>query len=72
MALSFRDIEELLLKKPKGVYEIQSTPDGRAVISIYKFGEPEQQVFCVSLGHANQVRQELTDRGMVGLVGDAQ
>lgn len=69
MGLNFHDIEGLLLLKPKGVFEIQPTPGGRAVVSIYRPGEPEEQVFCVSRGHANQVRQELSDAGMTGLVG---
>lgn len=71
MTLNFRDISDLLLIKPKGVFEIQSAPSGRSVIFVHRPGQPEETIFCISPGHANQVRQKLTDEGLTGLVGDA-
>lgn len=71
MSVNFRDIQDLLLIKPKGVFEIQTAPNGRPVVFVYRPGQPEETIFCLSPGHANQVRQELSDEGMTGLVGDA-
>lgn len=71
MALNFRDVNELLLIKPKGVFEIQTAPNGKPIILVYRPGETEETFFCLSPSHANQVRQALTDEGMTGLVGDA-
>jgi hypothetical protein len=71
MSLSFRDIQDLLLLKPKGVFEIQPAPKGRSVIFVHRPGREEETIFCLSPGHANQVRQQLTDEGLTGLVGDA-
>lgn len=63
-------LDDLLLLKPKGVFEIQNV-NGRAQITVYRFGEPDEIIPCASMGHANQVRQRLTDQGMFGLVGSA-
>lgn len=71
MSLNFRDIQDLLLIKPKGVYEIQIGLNGRPVIFVHRPGQPEETIFCISPGHANQVRQQLTDDGLTGLVGNA-
>ncbi len=70
MNLNFRDIDDLLLIKPKGVFEIQ-TGGGETTITIHRFGQPAEYITCISPGHANRIRQELTDQGMTGLVGDA-
>lgn len=66
-----RDVNDLLLIKPKGVYENQTAPNGRPVIFVHRPDRPEETIFCLSPGHANQVRQSLTDEGLVGLVGNA-
>lgn len=68
---NFRDIDILLLLKPKGVYEIQTAPNGKPVIIVHRPDRLEETIFCLSPGHANQVRQELTDEGLVGLVENA-
>ena len=69
--LGFRDIEDLLILKPKGVFHVV-TDMGRTTIRVYRRNQPEEVIFCFSPGHANQVRQSLTDAGLFGLVGDAQ
>lgn len=71
MSLNYRNIDDLLLLKPNGVFEIQDAPKGRSTITVYRPGQLEEVIFCVSPGHANQVRQELTDQGMCGLNGGA-
>lgn len=71
MSLNFRDINDLMLIKPKGVFEIQTAPNGKPIIMVYRPGELEETIFCLSPGHANQVRQALTDEGLTGLVGNA-
>ncbi|QEU07343.1 hypothetical protein [Paracoccus yeei] len=71
MSVNFRDINDLLAIKPKGVFEIQTGANGRPVIFVYRPEQPEETIFCLSPGHANQVRQQLSDEGLTGLVGDA-
>ncbi|MBD3738851.1 MAG: hypothetical protein IE938_20650 [Pseudomonas balearica] len=66
-----RNLEEALLLKPDGLFEMQ-TFNGNVQIVVHRFGEPDEIIPCLSPGHANQVRQRLTDQGMVGLVGDAR
>ena len=70
MALNFRNIDDLLLLKPNGVFQIQQEAN-RHVITIHRFGQPEEHIVCLSAGDANRRRQELTDAGMTGLVGGA-
>lgn len=70
MGIDFTSIEDVLALKPKGVFRIE-TVGGRTIITVHRPGEPEAVIFCRSPGHANQVRQTLTDQGMTGLVGDA-
>lgn len=65
-----RSIDELLGRKPKGHFRIETVGD-RVVITVHRPGKPEEHILCVSPGHANQVRQSLTDKGMTGLVGDS-
>lgn len=69
MSLNFRDIDDLLLIKPNGVFQIQREGD-RYEISVHRFGQPVEYITCLSAGDANRRRQELTDQGMTGLVGD--
>lgn len=68
--LSFRDIDDLLILKPKGVFQVV-TDMGRTTIRVHRPDQQEEVIFCLSPGHANQVRQTLTDEGLFGLVGDA-
>lgn len=42
--------------------------DGRTVVTVHRPGALEEVIFCLSPGHANQVRQALTDAGLAGLV----
>lgn len=70
MSLNFRDIDDLLLLKPQGVFQIQREGD-RFTISIHRFGQPDEFITCLSAGDANRRRMELTDAGMCGLIGDA-
>lgn len=65
-----QDIDDALMAKPKGYYRIV-TLLGRTIITVHRPGELEETIFCLSPGHANQVRQSLTDEGMCGLNGDA-
>lgn len=66
-----QEIDDALMGgKPKGYYRITTT-DGHTIITIHRPRKPVETVFCLSPGHANQVRQKLTDQGMCGLNGDA-
>lgn len=69
--LSFRDIDDLLILKPKGVFQVV-TDMGRTTIRVHRPKQPEEVIFCLGPGHANRVRQALTDEGLFGLVGDAR
>lgn len=71
MSLNFRDINDLLLLKSEGVFEIRTAANGKPVIMVYGPGNLGETIFCLPPGHANQVRQELTDMGLSDLVGDA-
>lgn len=70
MTIDFTNLEDVLALKPKGVFRIANA-GGRTVITVHRPGEPEEVILCLSPGHANQVRQRLTDQGMTGLVGDS-
>ncbi|MDP5306382.1 hypothetical protein [Paracoccus spongiarum] len=70
MALNFKDIDDLVLLKPDGVFQIQRDGD-RYVIAVHRFGQPDEFITCLSAGDANRRRMELTDAGMTGLIGDA-
>lgn len=60
-------IEEFLALKPKGHYRI-FTLNGRAAITINWPDREPETYYCFSFGLANQLRQQLTDRGMTGFV----
>jgi hypothetical protein len=70
MKIDFTSIDDVLALKPKGVFRIENI-GRRTVITVHRTGEPEEVIICMSPGHANRVRQELTDAGMTGLVGDS-
>lgn len=65
-----QDIDDILSGKPKGYFRIQ-TVNGNTVITIKRNKQPEQTIFCLSPGHANQVRQRLSDEGLCGMVEGA-
>lgn len=60
-------LEEVLWLKPKGWFHTQ-TQNGQTTISVYRPDEPDQIITCLSVGHANRVRQALTDMGMTGYI----
>lgn len=60
-------LEDSLWLKPKGWFQIE-TRDGETTLTVYPPGEPEYVIICLSPGHANQLRQELSDAGMAGLI----
>lgn len=62
-----KSIDDLLLLKPKGFFRITSR-GGRQIIIVTRPDDFEERILCVSPGHANQVRQRLTDEGLCGLV----
>lgn len=66
-----RTIDELLLLKPKGSFRV-TVISGQPAILVNRPGEPEETIFCLSPGHANQVRQSLSDEGLTGLVEGAE
>lgn len=70
MKIDFTNIEDVLALKPKGVFRVENILN-RTIITVHRPGQPEEVILCLSPGHANQVRQSLTDEGMTGLVGDA-
>ncbi|MBL3568864.1 hypothetical protein BV509_09085 [Rhodovulum sulfidophilum] len=65
------DLEDLFQLKPKGFYRVENR-DGRTTIIVHRPGEPVEIIGCLSLGHANQVRQRLTDEGLTGFVEGAR
>lgn len=65
------NINEMLSRKSKGYFRV-ATFMGRIAISVHRFGEPEEVILCYSLGHANQVRQALSDEGLTGYVEGAR
>lgn len=69
MMFTARDLslEDLMLLKPKGFYRVK-TSAGDTTIIVHRPGEPIEIIGCLSPGHANQVRQRLTDEGLAGFV----
>ena len=65
-----RSIDEFLLLKPKGHFRIIAE-GGRQIIVVNRPNDFEERILCVSPGHANQVRQRLSDEGLTGLVEGA-
>lgn len=63
-------LDELLARKPKGSFRIEAV-NGRAIITVHRPGQLDETIFCLSPGHANQVRQVLSDQGLAGLVEGA-
>ncbi|WP_374292551.1 hypothetical protein [Paenirhodobacter enshiensis] len=65
------NIDEMLARKWKGYFRV-TTFMGRIAIAVNRPGEPEEVILCYSLGHANQVRQALSDEGLTGYVEGAR
>ncbi len=51
-----------------GHFRVEQLPNGRAIISVHRTGEPEQVIHCASPGHANRVRMTLSAAGLTGFV----
>lgn len=62
------NIDDMLMCKPGGHFRLEVAPSGRAVITVDRPGEPQEHILCVSPGHANQARMQLTDQGLTGYV----
>lgn len=59
------------LRTRKGGWFHVEAVNGRAIITVLRPGQLDEVIFCLSLGHANQVRQSLSDQGLAGLVEGA-
>ena len=68
MLISGLNIDDMLALKPGGVFRIEAARDGGALITIDVPGEPQEYIVCVSMGHANAARMQLTDAGLTGYV----
>jgi len=66
-----RSIDDLLARKPGGHFRVEHMTNGRTIIMVHRAGEPEEIIFCVSPGHANQARMQLTDEGLTGFVAES-
>ena len=60
-------LEDSLWLKPKGWFQIDIRA-GETTLTVYPPDRPEYEIVCLSPGHANQLRQELSDAGMAGLI----
>lgn len=58
-------IDEVLARKPQGHFRVE-TFAGRPAINVHRPGQMDEVIICLSLGHANQLRQALTDEGLTG------
>ena len=61
------NIDDMLSCKVGGHFRVEVADNGRAVITVHRTGEPRETIFCVSPGHANQARMELSNAGLTGL-----
>lgn len=69
-AIATLGLEKTLRLKPKGWYHIEPE-EGWIKVTIHRPGHSEEVVLCLSPGHANRVRQELSDQGLAGLIEGA-
>ncbi|WP_243698585.1 hypothetical protein [Paracoccus alkanivorans] len=69
-AIARLSLADSLSLKPQGYFRIE-TRFGETTITVHRPGELEQVIICLSPGHANQLRQELSDAGMCGLIEGA-
>lgn len=56
-----------LAARKGGWFHIEQV-DGRTVITVHRPDAFTEVIFCLSAGHANQLRQSLTDAGLAGLI----
>lgn len=63
-------MDEFLILKKKGHFRVQNV-DGRPVITVHRTGQLEETIFCLSPGHANQVKIQLSDEGLTGFIEGA-
>ncbi|MDS9468706.1 hypothetical protein RGQ15_14160 [Paracoccus sp. MBLB3053] len=63
-------LADRLSMRPKGWFHIEKA-EGRDVITVHRPDALDEVIICVSPGHANQVRQQLSDAGLTGLVEGA-
>lgn len=67
----FEDIDlpipDMLELKPKGHFRVWLS-EGRWIVTVHRPSLPPQHLVCFSIGHANQIRQALTDEGLAGYV----
>lgn len=63
-------LADRLSMRPKGWFHIEKV-EGRDVITVHRPDALDEVIFCVSAGHANQVRQRFSDAGLTGLVEGA-
>ena len=64
-------VEDMLSLKPGGSFRVEVGENGRAVIVVSRPGEPVEHILCVSPGHANAARMQLSDQGLTGYVSGA-
>ncbi|WP_374292595.1 hypothetical protein [Paenirhodobacter enshiensis] len=70
MTQTFRNIDDLMLIKPKGVFRV-TVFMGRICIVVNRPGEPEETIICLNMADANKRRMALSDQGMFGIFEDA-
>lgn len=70
-AIATLKLEQSLRLKPKGWYHIEPE-ENWLKITIHRPGHPEEVILCLSPGHANRLRQELSDQGLAGLIEGAE
>lgn len=68
MRMGDLSIDDMLLLKPGGHFRIKAVRGGGVLITIDVPGEPQEYIMCVSMGHANAARMQLTDAGLTGYV----
>lgn len=59
-------LEDLMLLKPAGHFRIEQLR-GRWVITVHRPDRPAEVIHCRGPGHANQLRQDLSDQGLACL-----
>lgn len=70
LGLPVYTLDDFLASKRKGFYRVE-TLAGRTILTVHRTGQLEEFILCLSPGHANQVRQSLTDEGLCGLIEGA-
>lgn len=63
-------IPDQLALEPKGFFRVETTRRGQ-LITINRPDQPVERYLCPSPGIANQLRQQLSDKGLAGFVEGA-